>query len=124
MAVRHPNEIHQAFLDAVNAKDLDAILDLYEPDGIAVGLDGVQHRGEAALRAMFADLLSVITHFEGSTRRVLVMGDVALTSAEWRGELVGPDGEVQEATGTTAELLRRQPDGTWRMVVDDPAFTT
>jgi hypothetical protein len=30
---------------------------------------------------------------------------------------------VQVQAGTTAELCRRQPDGTWKMVIDDPTFS-
>jgi hypothetical protein len=33
--------------------------------------------------------------------------------------LMGAEGEMT-LTGTTAEVARRQPDGTWRWVIDDP----
>jgi hypothetical protein len=27
-----------------------------------------------------------------------------------------------QQSGTTAEVSRRQPDGTWKLVIDDPKF--
>lgn len=122
MPAYHPSELHQLFATAVNAKDPAALLALYEPDGVAVGMDGETHSGEPALRAMVDGLLASIKHIEGETRRVVLADDLALTSASFRGEFVAPDGTVHPGGGTSAELARRQPDGSWRFVIDDPTF--
>lgn len=122
MPANHPKELHDLFSAAVNARDTEALVALYEPDGLAVHLDGETYTGEAALRRMMADLLAAVHRFDGVSRKVLVNGDLALTSASWTGEFRTPDGEVRQASGTTAELSRRQPDGSWRFVIDDPAF--
>jgi uncharacterized protein (TIGR02246 family) len=116
-----PAELHTLFAAAINDKDADALLALYEPDGVAIHLDGSTRTGPAALRAMVDELLTTIQHIEGETRKVLVAGDIALMSAAWRARVTTPDGEGQ-ATGTTAEVARRRPDGTWRWVIDDPLF--
>jgi uncharacterized protein (TIGR02246 family) len=123
MPANHPHELHELFIAAINAKDPDALLALYEQEGTAVDLDGKEHTGEPAMRAMFSGLLIAINHIDGTTRKVYVAGDVALTSATWRAEVAAPDGTVHHAGGTTAEIARRQPDGTWRFVIDDPQFT-
>lgn len=118
MPATDPAEMHDLFSAAVNAKDTEAVLALYEPTGTAVHLDGSTRTGEPALRAMVDDLLSTIDHIDGKTRKVIVSGDIALTSATWHARL----STNEEAGGTTAEVARRQPDGTWRWVIDDPAF--
>lgn len=120
MPATEPADLHTLFAAAVNAKDADALLALYEPTGLAVHLDGSTNAGEAELRAMVDDLLTTIEHIDGETRKVIVAGDIAITSATWRARLAGPEGG--EGTGTTAEVSRRQPDGTWRWVIDDPSF--
>lgn len=122
MPATHPGELHELFAAAVNAKDADALLALYEPDGLAVGMAGETYSGPPALRAMVDGLLASINHIDGESRRVHIAGDLALTSARFRGEFVGPDGTVAPGSGTSAELARRQPDGTWRFVIDDPTF--
>lgn len=122
MPATEPAELHTLFAAAVNDKDADALLALYEPDGVAVHLDGTSRTGRTELRAMVDDLLTTIEHIEGETRRVLVAGDLALLSAGWRAKVTTPDG-AGEATGTTAEIARRGRDGVWRWVIDDPVFT-
>lgn len=121
MTATEPAQLHELFAAAVNDKDADTLLALYEPAGTALHLDGSTRTGETALRAMVDDLLSTIEHIEGKTRKVIVSGDVALTSATWHARVTTPDGP-QEAGGTTAEVARRQPDGTWRWTIDDPTF--
>jgi uncharacterized protein (TIGR02246 family) len=118
MPATEPAELHDLFTAAINGKDADALVALYEPTGTAVHLDGSTRTGEPALRAMVVELLSTIDHIEGKTRKVIVAGDVALTSATWRARLA----DAETASGTTAEVARRQPDGTWRWVIDDPVF--
>ncbi len=34
---------------------------------------------------------------------------------------VGPDGELFRQAGTATDVMRRQDDGTWRYVIDNPA---
>jgi uncharacterized protein (TIGR02246 family) len=122
MPITHPNELHQAFADATNAKDLEAGLSLYADDGLAINLDGSQALGTEALEVMLLGLFGAMDSMEGTTRKVYVNGDIALTSANWTGVVKLPDGTVQEQSGTTVEVLVRQPDGTWKMVIDDPLF--
>ncbi|MBB4908295.1 YybH family protein [Actinophytocola algeriensis] len=122
MTATEPAELHKLFAAAINDKDADTLLALYEPAGTAVHLDGSTRTGETALRAMVDELLSTIEHIEGETRKVIVSGDIALTSAIWHARVATPDGGTEEAGGTTAEVARRQPDGTWRWTIDAPAF--
>lgn len=122
MRALHPGQLHDLFSAAINAKDREALLALYEPEGMAVDLDGKEYTGAAALRAMFDGLLASMTHITGTTRKVFRVGDLALTSASWQAEVVLPDGSTRQVSGTTAELARRQVDGTWRFVIDDPTF--
>lgn len=122
MPINHPSEIHDTFMNAVNAQDVEGLLAMYDTGGIAVQLDGGECSGSDAMRAMFADLTRSISTIEGATRKVLVSDDVALSSAAWTAEISLPDGSIITQHGTTAEVSRRQPDGTWRVVIDDPTF--
>ena len=65
--------------------------------------------GRDAIRGFYAELLAGKPRFEpGEQLPALQLGDLALTSTR----LVGG--------GATAEIARRQPDGSWRWVVDRP----
>jgi ketosteroid isomerase-like protein len=39
---------------------------------------------------------------------------------DWRMTLTGPDGKAQQSSGKAIEVVRRQADGSWKYVVDDP----
>ena len=122
MTINHPGEIHGQFEKAVNAKDVDALMALYDLDGVAIELDGSECTGEAAFRAMLTGLTGALSDLRGSTTKVIVAGDVALSAGTWTAKVPGPDGEIVTASGTNVEVSRRQADGTWLLVIDDPAF--
>jgi ketosteroid isomerase-like protein len=53
------------------------------------------------------------------TRVVSGGGDIAMLYNDFRATVTGPDGPV-EITGRAIEIVRRQADGSWRFVIDDP----
>ena len=120
--VTDPHRLHDAFMAGVNAHDPDDLLALYDTDGLAVELDGSQARGADAMRAMITGLTTAIRHIEGTTRKIFVVGDVCLSSASWTADVVLPDGTTLTQSGVTAEVSVRQPDGSWRFLIDDPMF--
>lgn len=105
-----PESLPLLFLDRANAGDLDGVLALYEPGAVVAFPSGLRAVGRSQIRRAYAELFAVQPRFSpGVARPALIAGDVALTAT------VLP-------TGTAAEVARRQPDGTWRWVVDDPAI--
>ena len=52
--------------------------------------------------------------------RVLEATDLALVIAAWTFAGTGPDGAPVNLAGTSADVLRCQPDGSWRFVIDNP----
>lgn len=91
----------------VNAGDVEGLLDLFEPDAVMAYDGGEVAVGHDALRRVFDAMLAAGTKLTlGDQQPVLRFGDLALTSTHLA------DG------GITAEVSRRQPDGTWRWVLD------
>jgi ketosteroid isomerase-like protein len=52
--------------------------------------------------------------------RVLEAGDLALVVGVWSFVGTGPDGGPVRLTGHNADVLRRQANGSWRFVIDNP----
>lgn len=105
-----PEDLPRLFVERANSGDVDGLVELYEPDAVLRFPPGNLARGHEAIRAVYADFLASRPRLEpGRPQETLRCGDLALTS-------------TVIATGTTAEIARRQPDGTWRWVVDNPAI--
>ena len=51
---------------------------------------------------------------------MLTAGDVALVMNRWRLECTQADGAPVEMGNHSADVLRRAPDGGWRILIDDP----
>lgn len=49
-----------------------------------------------------------------------MLGNVALHLAPWTMTGTLPDGTPVSQTGLSVAVMRRQPDGAWRMVIDHP----
>jgi ketosteroid isomerase-like protein len=106
-----PAQLSEFILTRLNAGDVDGVVELYEPTAVLVLPDSSVASGTEQIRAFYAQLLaSRPTFARGQPRQTLVNGDLALTSTCLAG------GQV------TVELARRQPDGTWLWVIDNPAF--
>jgi uncharacterized protein (TIGR02246 family) len=116
MGVNDPADMHRVTDEAFNAADLDALAALYEPDARMVGMDGSVAEGTEAIRAEWAGLMAMGGRIASTTRYVIAAGDVALL----RGDFTFTSGDL-EFGSSTAEVVRRQPDGTWLYVIDHPS---
>ena len=53
----------------------------------------------------------------------MVVGDIALMSGDWQMRLGAEEGTGTSFESSSTEVARRQPDGSWLYVIDDPAST-
>jgi len=109
-----PSQLHSSVENGINAGDLDALVGLYEPDAVLLGEDGATAVGHDAIREAMSmvaglGLITLTTHY------AVERGDLALLSNTWVFEAEG-----FHDSATTAEVARRQPDGTWLYVIDNP----
>jgi uncharacterized protein (TIGR02246 family) len=110
----------QAMVASFHDGDIDGIMKTYEPGAIVVGQPGVPVTGRAALETMFAGFIATKARFTFSGHDVIQTGDLAVHLTPWRMTGVGPDGGPIQGEGLSVAVLRRQPDGRWLMVIDDP----
>ncbi|MFF4410203.1 YybH family protein [Streptomyces sp. NPDC001404] len=118
-----PLMIGERFNELWNAGELDELLALYEPDAAIVDENGCVHRGTAALRAFFTELLTMKPTVRTLAVSAIVNGDLAQSSTHWQIETTAPDGSATCTEGHASELFRKQSDGTWRVVIDNPYGT-
>lgn len=100
--------------------DINGVMQSYEPNAAVVFEPGKPTNDAAQLRAMFAAMAEIKPQFKYSGHDVHVAGDIALHIAPWDMTGTGPDGQEIKETGLSVSVLRKQADGTWKLVIDDP----
>jgi ketosteroid isomerase-like protein len=118
MGVVHPSHIDGIFAHGFNFRDVDMLITLYDPDGAVVNRDGSVAHGHAAIREHLEDLVAIGGEMTSTNFTSLIVGDIALVTAGWLivGSHVAP-----ELQGRSSEVLRRQPDGSWAYLIDQPS---
>jgi ketosteroid isomerase-like protein len=117
---RTPEDVDRLFGERLNAGDLDGLVALYEPTATLVKQDRTAATGTAAIREELAGAVALRPRITMNVFRVLSGDDVAVLYDDWQLSGTTPDGKRLEVSGHAAETVRRQADGTWRFVVDDP----
>ena len=115
-----PADKHRYFAEACNSGDIEKLLAMYEPDAIVVERTGALTQGTAAIREHLEKLLAMKPTMQIVASTAVVNGGLAQLSSWWRCTATAPDGSAIEIESHGSELDRRQPDGTWRIVIDNP----
>ena len=123
MPAYKPEECNQLLFEVVKTGDLDAALDLYEPDAVFVVSPGHAVTGHAAIREVLQGMIAAgaTGKLEGVTAVPSADGSVAFTRAKGSSTSPGPDGKPVTTHFHSIEVVRKQHDGTWRIVIDDPS---
>lgn len=117
---RRPAEAFELVCAAVTAGDLDAAMGLYEAVVTFAPCPGGVACGTGSLREVVAALLAIKLPLRGEVRAVLQADDIALVLGSWTVRGTGPEGNPVDLAGQSADVVRRQPDGSWRFVVTNP----
>lgn len=110
-AAKQPNDLEKFFVERANAGDVEGLVALYEPNAIVANGTGEVAIGHNQIRELLSKFLADRPQLDPSIQAAaLRSGDLALTSSRLS------NGDV------TAEVARRQPDGSWLWAVDQFAL--
>jgi ketosteroid isomerase-like protein len=99
---------------------LDELMELYEMDAAFAPEPDRTVSGRDAIRAELERFAALRPCMSGAVQRVFEAGDTALVAYRWSLSGTGPDGEEVRLGGTSTDVLRRRPDGSWGVLIDDP----
>ncbi len=115
-----PEEVLKSIVDGINTGNLDALMPLYEPEAAFAAQPGSLKHGLSGVRDSLAGFIAMKGTLDLKVTRVLEVSDLALVTGVWSFTGTGPDGEPVKLAGHNADVLRRQEDGSWRFVIDNP----
>jgi uncharacterized protein (TIGR02246 family) len=120
MIATHPEVLHELWVAGVNRGDLDGLAGLYEDEAAFVASPGQIISGRDAIRNATASLLSLNPSAQLEPLVVVRTGSLAVLISRWNLTGTGADGKPIEMGGQTADVVRRQDDGRWPFVIDNP----
>jgi len=106
---------------AQTAGDVAALTDQYADDAVRLGPNAPMEVGKAAIHA------SLQTYFDkykdeavNSAEDVRVIGDLAISRGIWKSRSTPklPGAAIIDDTGKWVSIYRRQPDGSWKIIID------
>jgi len=115
-----PEQLLESIVDGINSGNLEGLLTLYEDQAAFAAQPGALAHGLEGIRGALAGFIAMKGTLDLKVTRVLEASGLALVTGVWTFDGTGPDGQPVTLTGQSADVLRRQPDGSWRFVIDNP----
>lgn len=106
--------------EAFHNGDIEGVMANYEGTAVIAFEPRIPVTGPAVLRQMFGDAFAINPRFSYSGHEVMVAGDIAVHFAPWTMTGTAPDGTEIGQSGLSVAVLRKQADGNWLMVIDNP----
>ena len=107
-------------LDCVRSLDAVGREPLYENQAAFATQPGSLAPGAPGIRDALNGFIAMNGTLDLEVTRVLEVDDLALVVGVWSFNGTSPDGEPVRLAAKNADVLRRQADGTWRFVIDNP----
>ncbi len=115
-----PTQVLESIVTGINSGDIESLMGLYESGAAFVPQPGTLAPGAAGIRESLNGFIAMNGTLDLHVTRVLEVDDLALVIGTWTFDGTGPDGEPVHLEAENADVLRRQSDGTWRFVIDNP----
>ena len=120
MSTGTPKQVLESIVKGINTGNFDMLMALYEPKAAFATQPGNLAHGIPGIREALGGFVAMKGKLDLEVTRVLEVGDLALVIGVWSFAGTGPDGEPVKLAAKNADVLRRQADGSWRFVIDNP----
>jgi len=115
-----PEAVLNSIVEGINTGDIDSLMMLYEDDACFASQPGQLAKSPESVRQCLRNFIDLKGKLDLKVKRVLQASDLALVTSEWTFSGTGSDGKPVNMAAKAADVLRRQVDGSWRFVIDNP----
>lgn len=105
-----------AWKDAANRKDAASVAALYTDDATFVGTETPLATGKAEIQKSLTGSLPISKLESIDSKETVVNGDIAYDYGTYKQEVTPPGGKTQTVSGYYLVALKKQPDGSWKIV--------
>jgi ketosteroid isomerase-like protein len=96
------------------------LVNMYEIDACFVSQEGEIIKGAENIRQILKTFINMNGKIESKANGVIQTSDIALVNTEWSFNGIGLDGKAVTITGKATDVLRRQSEGNWWILIDNP----
>jgi ketosteroid isomerase-like protein len=114
-----PEDVIPSLVERFNARNLDAMMELYSPEAVFVANDGRVITDRREFAALFQHDMNLGVPLKAHVRHIFVGGDTAQIVLDWAIDGTDADGKPVHVHGTASDIMRRGADGVWRYIIDN-----
>jgi len=111
---KRAEDAHATLAAAFNTGDVATVMSMYDVNGIIVPEPGKPVSGKEKFQEAITAILAIPGKMEIKTVYCLQTGDLAVGRSEWSIT----DGDEVKIAAKGIEVMKQQPDGTWKIVID------
>ena len=115
-----PDDWPRVFEQHLNAGDLDAVMALYDSEAHFATRSGETLVGVESIRKVLSSMIKARTQMHSRVVRAVTVGDIAQLYTDFDGTMVDSSGKTTPIHHRAIEVLRRQTDGGWKLIMGDP----
>ncbi|MHC8949894.1 YybH family protein [Sphingobacterium hungaricum] len=115
-----PEQMNEFFADAYNSGDVNRLNMLFESNAKIVRYDGTIVSGVELINEEHLNLLNFGGKMTSVNKYCVELENIALLRADWKIETKNDKSEDIVIEGSSSEIARKQSDGTWLYIVDNP----
>ena len=121
----HPADTVAKLTGAINRGDLEEMMKYFDPEAVlvvrALGEQGWQvAKGLDGIREAYAGFVSMKPTLRRITQHIIEAGNIALHFSLWSLSAKSPDGTSLDRKATSCDVLKKQPDGNWLVLLYNP----
>jgi uncharacterized protein (TIGR02246 family) len=120
MLPHKPEDWPRLFVEHLNSGDLKAVAALYAPNARFLAGSGETIVGRDQIRDVLARMIRSKTKLQSRVIKAISADDVAVLYSDFEGTTMDASEKTIDVRYNAVEVLRRQPDGCWKLIVGDP----
>lgn len=115
-----PEDAVKYFRDRIVNGDLQGTLSCFDKEAIYIERDGQEIKGLDNIKKSMEHLCVWKPEITGSNHKVIIVGNLAIWVDKWSLKAIMPDGNPVEMNGATSCMMKKNDEGIWLWLVDNP----